>query len=141
MTVIDIFVQNFGLKKESISYGILKFKCPRCHEGDLFTHSNHYDLGNFLKMHKNCPVCNQTYTPEPGFYFGAAYISYAVSVAIAVIAALITLALGYRAPGTIIGAILIPTVLLAPINFRLSRSIWANIFIKYKGVPKKEVQS
>lgn len=125
------------LKKESIAYGILKFKCPRCHEGNLFTHSNHYDLANFLKMHKNCPVCNQTYNPEPGFYFGAAYISYGVGVAIAIIAAIIALALGYRDPGTIIAAILIPTVLLAPINFRISRSIWANIFIKYKGVPKK----
>ena len=99
-----------ALKKESIAYGILKFKCPRCHEGDLFTHKNHYDLGNFLKMHKNCPVCNQTYTPEPGFYFGAAYVSYGFCVAIAIITATVVLLLGYRGHVPIIVAIMILTI-------------------------------
>ena len=28
-----------------------------------------------MKMPEACPVCRQTYEPEPGFYYGAMYIS------------------------------------------------------------------
>lgn len=121
------------MKKPSIWYGIFHFKCPRCREGDLFIHKRTYWTFNFLKMHKHCPVCGQTYTPEPGFYFGAAYISYMVSTGIALLAFLV-LFFGFdiREPGKLIGVIIALTVLAAPVNFRISRAVWANIFIRYK---------
>ena len=28
-----------------------------------------------MEMPNECPVCRQTYEPEPGFYYGAMYIS------------------------------------------------------------------
>ncbi|WP_424964423.1 DUF983 domain-containing protein [Ekhidna sp.] len=35
-----------------------------------------------MKMHKKCPNCSQSLEPEPGFYTGAMYVSYAFQVAI-----------------------------------------------------------
>jgi uncharacterized protein (DUF983 family) len=122
------------MKEDSIKYSILNLKCPRCHQGDLFVYKNHFKLmSGFMKMNKNCPVCNQTFNPEPGFYFGAAYISYAIGSAICLAAFLVSF-FGFhlRTPGTLIPAIFVPLILLAPINYRFSRSIWANMFIRYK---------
>lgn len=125
------------MKKGSILYGTIKMKCPRCQEGDLFVTKNHYDLGSFLKMHKNCSECNQTYNPEPGFYFGAAYMSYGIAVAIAVAVSIAMLVLGVRNHVDIIIGIVVATVILAPPNFRYSRALWANINIRFKGKEQK----
>jgi len=123
------------MKEESIKYSILKLKCPRCHKGDLFIHKNHYELlSGFMKMNKNCSECNQTFTPEPGFYFGAAYISYAIGTMIIIAAFLIAFfAFNLRSTGPLVTAIFAPLVILAPVNYRFSRSIWAHMFIRYKG--------
>lgn len=92
-------------------------------------------------MHKNCTHCGQKFEPEPGFYFGAAYVSYALTVAlwVAWYVALITFeALGLftwtfeeNALGFLIGGVLLLLVLL-PIIYRLSRSIWISMFVKYR---------
>ncbi|WP_071891020.1 DUF983 domain-containing protein [Hymenobacter sp. PAMC 26628] len=60
---------------------LLALRCPRCHEGPLFSHPA-YRLTKFADMPAACPVCGQAYEPEPGFYFGAMFVSYAFSVAI-----------------------------------------------------------
>lgn len=123
------------MKESTIKYGILRLKCPRCHQGDLFVHKNHYHLPTgFMQMNKNCPKCNQTFTPEPGFYFGAAYVSYAIGTAICIAAFLVAFFIfNLRSTGPLVTAIFAPLIVLAPLNYRYSRSIWANIFIKYKG--------
>jgi hypothetical protein len=33
-------------------------------------------------MHVHCPHCGVALEPEPGFYFGAMFVSYAINVAI-----------------------------------------------------------
>ncbi len=128
------------MKESSIKYSILKLKCPRCHQGDLFVYKNHFKLfSGFMKMNKNCAVCNQTFNPEPGFYFGAAYISYALGTIICLVAFLVSFfVFNLRTTSTLIPAIFAPLILLAPINYRLSRSIWANMFIRYKGTPSNK---
>ena len=43
-------------------------------------------------MHDKCPKCSEDFFREPVFYFGAAYVSYALTVAlwVAVLVALYT---------------------------------------------------
>jgi hypothetical protein len=43
-------------------------------------------------MYRSCPKCGADFVKEPGFYFGASYVSYALTIAIwvAVLIALIT---------------------------------------------------
>lgn len=84
-------------------------------------------------MPAHCPHCQQNFQPEPGFYFGASYVSYAFIVAIIVI----TLIGGYGllglSPLTCFMFVVSINLLLAPLLFRLSRAVWAHFFISYKG--------
>jgi uncharacterized protein (DUF983 family) len=54
-------------------------KCPRCHQGNMFTHSA-FNIRHFDDMPEHCPNCNFRYEVELGFYWGAMYISYGLSV-------------------------------------------------------------
>ena len=69
---------------------------------------------------------------EPSFFYGAMYVSYALTVAIAVasfIIANVFLELSLNMSfASIIGALII----LTPVTIRLSRLIWINIFVKYR---------
>lgn len=64
----------------STALALLELRCPRCHAGSLFTHSA---LSvKFMEMPAECPVCHHTYEPEPGFHYGAMYISLGLSAGI-----------------------------------------------------------
>ena len=69
---------------------ILRNRCPKCGKGTLFVKPNAYDLRHTAAMHSACESCGEDFAREPGFYFGAAYVSYALTVAlwIAVLVAL-----------------------------------------------------
>ena len=40
-------------------------------------------------MHQRCPHCDADLNPEPGFYWGAMYVSYGFSAAIAITVSII----------------------------------------------------
>jgi uncharacterized protein (DUF983 family) len=63
---------------------LVKCKCPRCRKGDMFKDSNPWHLKNTMKMNRECPVCKQPLDIEVGFYFGASYVAYALTVALSV---------------------------------------------------------
>lgn len=110
-------------------YSIFLFKCPRCHEGNLFVNSNPYNLKTTGKMNERCSVCDEDFNPEPGYYFGATYVSYALVIIVGTAAFLI----GYLLFGVISKiAIIGSVVVLAPIIVMLSRAIWINFFVKYR---------
>ncbi|MEL7006833.1 MAG: DUF983 domain-containing protein, partial [Bacteroidota bacterium] len=69
------------MKERRALSAVLSGKCPRCRKGDVFTHGS-LKLLKFSSAHENCPVCGLKYEVEPGFFFGAMYVSYAFSVAI-----------------------------------------------------------
>ncbi|MFN4144808.1 MAG: DUF983 domain-containing protein [Runella sp.] len=112
-------------------YSILFNKCPRCHEGDFFV-SNHAFTKKFDEMHKVCPVCGERYTPEPGFYFGAAYVSYALNVAFIVTSFIAYVGFYGGDPIRLLYFVIPGVILLLPLFYRLARRIWINFFVKYK---------
>ena len=128
--------------KESKFYSIVNLKCPRCHEGDMFPPGTTWSPTKFSEMYNSCPCCGQTYEPEPGFFYGAMYVSFGISVAIflGVLLVLNLLVEEITFP-MVITAVLIITIGLLPFNFRISRSLWINIFVSYEGpcsqIPKK----
>jgi uncharacterized protein (DUF983 family) len=125
-------------KKGTKMYSITNLKCPRCHEGDLFVHSNPYRLKGFAGMPESCPVCGQPYVLESGFYWGSMYLNYIGSVAMG---GIIFLILFYLAHLSFLMIIIIMTILLlilSPLLFRYSRAIWINIFVKYEAGKIKE---
>ena len=117
--------------KGSKLYSIFKMKCPQCQEGDFFI-SHPYDLKKAGDLHENCSKCGLKYSKEPGFYYGAMYVNYALGVAL-----FVTLWVSFNlffpdlSVGWQIGLIIFFTVILTPYMYALSKIIWANIFIKY----------
>ena len=118
------------MKKGNKFYSIFKFKCPRCHEGDLFKSAT-YDIKHFQQMHEKCEHCELRYMSEPSFFDGAMYISYAIQVALLITVFTALNILGIAKLGLIIGITIVTALLLIPITFRLSRSVYINLFVKY----------
>lgn len=117
--------------KGSKIYSIFNSKCPVCHSGNMYKTKNPYIISDTLKMHETCPHCNTKFKIEPSFFYGAMYVSYAVGVAIAVAAFIISyFFIGLDRNQTFI-AIVSTLVLLLPVITRLSRNIWINFFFKF----------
>jgi len=119
------------MKKGSKLYSIFNYKCPRCHEGDLFV-SDAYKLKKFQKMHTHCSNCNLRYMSEPSFFDGAMYVSYAMQVALLITVFTALNILGFAELWLIITLSVGLSLALIPITFRLSRSIYINLFVKYE---------
>lgn len=118
--------------KDTILYSVVNNKCPRCHEGNFFETNNPYILNRFDKMHKNCPVCKEDFERETGFYYGAMYVSYGLTVAFGVGVFLLTsVILGYDAV-TFLVTFGILQIVLMPVFYRMARLVWINIFVRYK---------
>lgn len=82
-------------------------------------------------MHTDCPVCKLHYEREPGFFQGAMYVSYALGVALSVGVVIINILMGFN-PLYYIISNTTALIVLAPLLFRWSRSLYLNIFIKYE---------
>ena len=119
------------LKKGNKLYSILTGSCPRCHGESMYKNPNPYQLGGLFKMRERCSRCNTKYKIEPSFFFGAMYVSYAVGIAFAVAAFVITyIFIGFSLLNSFI-SIVLTLVIFLPVIIRLSRNIWANFFINY----------
>lgn len=113
-------------------YSIFTGTCPVCQEESMYIEKNPYKLGSTLKMHERCSHCQTKYKIEPSFFYGAMYVSYAVGVAFAVAAFIITYFFIGGGLLTSFFAIVATLFFLAPIIMRLSRNIWINMFFSYK---------
>ncbi len=119
------------LKKGNKLYSILTGSCPRCHRESMYQDPNPYRIGHLFKMRERCSHCGTKYKIEPSFFFGAMYVSYAVGIAFAVAAFVISyLFVGATLLRSFI-TIVITLVVFMPVIIRISRNIWANFFIRY----------
>lgn len=70
---------------KSLGLAIASANCPQCREGKLFS-VNLFSYFKLTEINKSCKVCGANLNPEPDFYYGAMYISYAFSVALVITA-------------------------------------------------------
>jgi uncharacterized protein (DUF983 family) len=121
------------MKNRNALSAIVQMRCPKCREGKMFPEGTLFTT-RFMKMNAQCACCGQSFMPEPGYYFGAMFVSYAINAAF-----FITVWLGmYLFMETIsltamIVALLVVVLGLLPITFRLSRVLWIYIFVRYEG--------
>ncbi|HCY97618.1 MAG TPA: DUF983 domain-containing protein [Polaribacter sp.] len=119
-------------KKGTKIYSVANSKCPRCQEGPFFKHKFTFHPARITKLYDNCPNCNLRYMMEPSFFFGAMYVNYGITVALSIatftIATLFFNLILLESFAAIIGVLLA----LAPLNLRLSRIIWINMFVSYE---------
>jgi hypothetical protein len=112
-------------------YSILFLKCPKCHQHPLFIHPNPYRYKGFFDMPKKCPVCEENFERETGFYWGAMMVSHALTTILIVIIHLIIHPFYGFEPIPNIIAILCTLIPLTPITFRIARAVWINFFVDY----------
>jgi len=120
------------LKKGTKIYSVLRGKCPSCHKGDFFKHSFTMNLFKVNKIKKTCSYCDLKYMIEPAFYFGALYVSYGITVALCIVTFVISKLILNLALLTSFVTIFVVLILFIPINLRLSRILWINMFVSYK---------
>jgi hypothetical protein len=91
----------------------------------MFSNPNPYKrLGQIGKMPKNCPVCDTPFEPEPGFYFGAMFISYAIAAPTwLIIFAILYYLLGMSFEWIML-IVVIVQLLITPYLFHVSRAIY-----------------
>lgn len=116
----------------------VKLKCPRCHEGELFENKRFFSWRKLSKMYANCSVCGLKYERETGFFYGAMYISSIINMMFFVAATVAYYVyFDVRVDWRIyIWSYVLFTVLITPVLYRLSRSIWLEIFNDYQ--PQKK---
>jgi uncharacterized protein (DUF983 family) len=118
-------------------YALVKGKCPKCRRGDIFT-GTIYGF-NIQRTNHSCSHCNQRFEIEPGYFYAAMYVSYAMNMAEMISTGFATYYLSggrldFDAIWIYVTAILIVSLLLSPFNYRYSRIIllhWLSPKIKY----------
>ncbi len=125
-------------QKPSYLWSALTNKCPRCRQGHLFESHKAYEFKNkrYIKMNERCPVCGQPTELEVGFYYGTAYVSYALTVAFSVATfiawwVLIGVSINDNRLFWWLGINAVALLVLQPVFMRLSRSLWLSWFVKY----------
>lgn len=95
----------------------LRQLCPRCREGPIFSH--------WLRMHSHCPRCGLRFEREPGYFLGAMYFSYPLSVPILGLLLLVWYLLlpAWRIE-FLIGLAGFSYLPFMPLVFRYSRVLW-----------------
>ena len=118
-------------QNSSVFISVLKNKCPKCHQGNLFSNKTIYQYKGFFDMPNNCPKCKQDFLIEAGFYLGAMFVSYALNVAIAgAVFVAFNLFDAYEfLPFLIVAGICL--TLSTPFILKVSRSIWIAFSVPY----------
>ena len=105
--------------------------CPACRTGALFPNpSKFFDFS--FKMNTRCPHCNESFIREPGFYYGAMFISYIFSAFFSLLFAgvlIIVFDIEWR---YVIGLLCLVLILTFAYLFKVSRSIWIHFFVPFK---------
>ena len=97
-------------------------KCPKCRTGSMFANGMYSFKGQ--KMHKDCPHCGFHFEIEPGYFYVAMFVSYALNVALLItLGVALSVLTGSENPWLYIAVLLSMAVIVSPINFRYSRVI------------------
>ncbi|MEY3241396.1 MAG: hypothetical protein RIR11_2835 [Bacteroidota bacterium] len=118
------------LKKDSKWFSIFHLKCPRCHEGEMFE-TGSWSFVKPFEMHERCPKCDLNYYPEPGYYYGAMFISY-IWMGWFCLIFMGVFFWGLDLPQNTAWAMLIVFIAINFVYiFRISRLMWININVRY----------
>lgn len=126
------------MKERSLGAAMLQGKCPKCREGNIFPNSMH-SYRKLTVVNQRCPNCNAVLIPEPDFFYGAMYISYAFSVAL-VINVMIILNFFFEDPAVsvYILTVVVANIILLPLMLRYSKVLYLYWLGKLKYTPSNE---
>ena len=105
--------------KRQILIDGLRLKCPRCGEGQMFS--------GMFKMRLGCSSCHFRFEREAGYFVGAMYINYGMTVLIAFAGYFV---LDYFTPISFLPNFILWvafSALFPVVFFRYSRSLWLSL--------------
>lgn len=102
----------------------------------MYSDPNLLHVQNSLKMNEKCSHCGFKYQIEPGFFFGAMYVSYGLNVAVGIAAFIVAYYISESLKVAFI-SIIVTLLVLFPIIMRMSRSMYINMFVNYEGEQKE----
>lgn len=106
-------------------HGFANAKCPRCRVGKVFAGATYGFKAQ--KMNEFCPHCSLKFEREPGYFYVAMFVSYAMNVAemvtISVAAYILGLKLEYENLWYFVALLFGSTLIFSPFNYRYSRMI------------------
>ena len=133
-------------RKGNKAYSIFHVKCPRCHEADMFP-TGSYSFDRPFDMKERCDKCNEDFFPEPGYYYGAMFLSYIFTGWFSILLVLfLHWVLNWGTAASFATLIFILLVFFVYI-FRVSRAMYINFHVSYdpnaieKGLNKGDTQS
>lgn len=121
-------------KESGLMKSILDMTCPKCRTGRLFETTT-FSFQKPFEMYNRCPHCNQKYMLEPGFYFGAMFVSYTITGLFCLIVIGLSMLVFGLNVWTSFALLILICIILFVWFFRISRSIWIHGWVKYN--PKK----
>ena len=134
LSSLDIFGTNqANMQAKSYTAALLHGRCPHCREGAIFTYPVSR-VAQFNRMNERCPHCNVRLEPEPGFYQGAMYVGYGITVGcLLLISVILYVLVNPSSEWTYIITNIVFMICIAPLNYRYSRILYLYFFggIKY----------
>jgi hypothetical protein len=102
-------------------------KCPKYGTGEVFKTRGNLFVLRMPVMHEDCAHCGHHFEKEPGFFLGAMYVSYALTIAESV--TVYAFAYYFVTRSVLILPIVFAVVIpLTFVNFRYSGIIWMYAF-------------
>ncbi|WP_040299451.1 DUF983 domain-containing protein [Arcticibacter svalbardensis] len=120
---------------------IINCKCPKCRRGNIFEGPMYGFRAQ--KMNEDCPHCGFHFEVEPGYFYAAMYVSYALVVAQLVTTGILTFYLSNKSESPMLYLGVMAAIILAfsPFNFRYSRVILLHLLspnVKYNPMLDKD---
>lgn len=118
--------------KPNALISMLLGKCPRCRKGKVFTHRV-YHIFHYSEVKDHCPVCGVKLEPEPGFFWGAMYFSYALNVAVSIVTGFLLFFVFNDPDLWVYISVIVPAILiLTPPMVRFSRLLMMYLIAPYR---------
>lgn len=106
--------------------GIVNGTCPSCKKGKIFASRGNIFLFRAPKMNAHCSQCDYRFDKEPGYFLGAMYISYGLTI---LEMGTLFLSTYWYVPLWVFFCLVLAVMIgLSLFNYRLSRVIWIHIF-------------
>lgn len=117
-------------RKGSKVYSILGVKCPRCHQSDMFP-TGPFSFNQPFDMKERCDKCDADFFPEPGYYYGAMFISYIFTGFFSIgFVLFVHWVLGWGTMASFAALIAILGIFFVYI-FRVARAVFINLHVHY----------
>jgi len=101
-------------------------KCPKCEKGAIFIRKGNIAVLRIPEMHASCPECGYRYEKEPGYFLGAMYVSYGLTVIEMLLIFFITYAF---VPLWLFFVLILGSLIaFSFFNFRIGRTLWIHLF-------------